>query len=540
MHYTQAFGLPDNPAMLTTEPLTTIKLFRVYNHYRVVVGITLLISLLIQSDESMAAFYNPWLFKITVVSYAVIHIFTLLLLFSGYTPNTIHVVLSVMMETIIICGMLMFGTGVSSGLGNMTVITVAASNILLRSQLGLLMAAAASMLIMGQEIFRLLESQSDLDSVFRAGVLGVVYFATAILVRNLSYRINVSEDLARRRAQNIAELERLNHQIIQRMLTGIIVTNEVGQVTMANEASLRLLGTEHQPKLTSIPAELLDRLNEWLLNPDRKTAPFRGSPTLAPVQASFAKLQKEQGQDILVFLEDTGKIAQQAQQLKLASLGRLTAGIAHELRNPLGAASHAAQLLVESEDLNKPDRSMAEIIIRHAERMNSIIENVLQLSRGKVGEPESLELEPWLQNYISDFTAAGTRRMEIDIKARKKDIVGRFDPSHLGQVMNNLLSNGIRYSEVQTNYPWAGVEIDTIGSTQQAIIDVLDVGPGIEEEQMANLFEPFYTTDKKGTGLGLYLSKELCEANQAQLDYFRRDEGGSRFRITFPHPMRKT
>ena len=130
--------------------------------------------------------------------------------------------------------------------------------------------------------------------------------------------------------------------------------------------------------------------------------------------------------------------------------------------------------------------------------------------------------------------------MYIDIKAHGENIVGRFDPSHLGQVMNNLLSNGIRYSAAKTNHPWVGIEIDTIGPNQQAVIDVIDVGQGIDEEHQDKLFEPFYTTNKQGTGLGLYLSKELCEANQAQLDYFRRKEGGSRFRITFPHPMRKT
>jgi len=520
--------------------ITILKLFRVYNYYRVVVGIALLVSLLIQSPENAPSFYNPLLFEIAVASYAGIHVFTAFLLLSGYSPNTNHVLISIVLEILIICAMIMFGSGVSGGLGNMTVITVAASNILLRSQLGLLIAATASILVMGQEIFRLAESVSDPDSLFRAGVLGVVYFATAIIVRNLSYRINVSEALARRRAQSIAELERLNHQIIQRMLTGIIVTNEFGEVTMANEAASRLLGCEQDTEIKEVPSDLMDRLNEWQLNPEAKIAPFRGSKNLAPVQASFAKLQKEEGQDIIVFLEDTSKIAQHAQQLKLASLGRLTAGIAHELRNPLGAASHAAQLLGESEVLTPADRSMAEIIIRHAERMNSIIENVLQISRGKVGEPELLELEPWLKTYVSDLTAGGTRQMKIDIKAHASDITGRFDPSHLGQVITNLLSNGIRYSETNTNTPWAGIEINKIGPADQAVIDVIDVGPGIDDKQLTHLFEPFYTTDKKGTGLGLYLSKELCEANQAQLDYFTRPEGGSRFRITFPHPMRKT
>ena len=526
--------------MRHSSELTILRLFRVYNHYRVVVGITLIIFLFIQSNESTNLLFSRLLFEVSVVSYAVIHIFTALLLFSGFTPNTNHILTSVLLEILIICSMLMFGNGVSSGLGNMAVVTVAASNIVLRNQQGLLLAAITSLLVMGQEIFRMTEAVSDADSVFRAGVLGVVYFATAILVRNLSNRINVSEDLARRRAQSIAELERLNHQIIQRMLTGIIVTNEFGQVTMANEAASRLLGCEDGVMPPAVPEKLMDHLNEWQLNPDVKITPFRGSPDLAPVQASFAKLQKEKGQDILVFLEDTSKIAQHAQQLKLASLGRLTAGIAHEIRNPLGAVSHAAQLLRESEELSDGDRNMAEIIIRHTLRMNSIIENVLQISRGKVGQPELLELETWLLNYIDDFTAGGTRHMVIDIKARQSNIAGRFDPSHLGQIMNNLISNGIRYSEAKTGHPWVGIEIDKTGPSGQPVIDVIDVGQGINEDQQALLFEPFYTTDKQGTGLGLYLSKELCEANQAQLDYFTRPEGGSRFRITLPHPMRRT
>ncbi len=519
---------------------TTSKLFRVYNHYRVTVGLLLLGSLFLQHSGSASQAFQPFYFKVVVFSFAGVHLFTGFLLLAGIQPQVRHIMVSLLLELILITAMLIFGNGISGGLGNMLVITVAASNIMLRSQLGLLIAALASLSVMGQEIYLLLESESNVDAVFRAGVLGVVYFATALLVRNLSFRISASEDLARRRAQNIHELEQLNHQIIQRMLTGIVVANEFGQVRMANQAALSLLGLDSDETMGMLPDDLLDRLRDWQLDPSRKSPPFRGSSHRAPIQASFAMLQKEEGQDILIFLEDTGKIAQQAQQLKLASLGRLTAGIAHEIRNPLGAASHAAQLLLESEELASADRQMVEIVVRHAERMNGIIENVLELSRGKTSTPELIDLHDWLQDYIRDFTAAGTISMDIEIKLLKGGVQGRFDVSHLHQVLNNLIGNGIRYSKVATGYPWVGIEIGEIEDTRQAYLDILDNGPGVSEEQLPHLFEPFYTTDKKGTGLGLYLSKELCEANQAQLDYFLRETGGSRFRITFPHPKRTT
>ncbi len=526
--------------MTAVPAFTASKLFRVYNHYRVTVGIILLGALFLQSEASISQTFAPYYFKIAAFSYAAVHMFTSFILLAGFQPVIRHIVISILIEVSLITSMMLFGTGISGGLGNMLVISVAASNIMLRSQLGLLVAAISSLGVMGQEIYLLLNDNSNIDSVFRAGVLGVVYFATALLVRNLSYRISASEDLARRRAQNIEELERLNHQIIQRMLTGIVVTNEFGQVRMANQAALSLLGLEQVDELDMLPDDLMERLRDWQLDPGRKSPPFRGSSNRAPIQANFAMLQKEEGQDILIFLEDTGKIAQQAQQLKLASLGRLTAGIAHEIRNPLGAASHAAQLLLESEDLNSADRQMTEIILRHAKRMNGIIENVLELSRGKTSTPEMIDLNEWLKTYINDYTAGGTISADIEITPLRQDIRGRFDASHLSQILNNLIANGLRYSTAKTGYPWIGIVIGEIEDTRQAYLDILDNGPGIDEEQMRHLFEPFYTTDKKGTGLGLYLSKELCEANQAQLDYFKRDEGGSRFRITFPHPKRTT
>ncbi|WP_020410254.1 sensor histidine kinase [Hahella ganghwensis] len=526
--------------MATIPAFTTSKLFRVYNHYRVTVGIILLASLYLQSDASISQTFAPYYFKIAAFSYAAVHVFTAFLLLAGIQPAVRHIVFSIFLEVGLVTAMMLFGTGISGGLGNMLVISVAASNIMLRSQLGLLIAAIASLFVMGQEIYLLLNASSNIDSVFRAGVLGVVYFATALLVRNLSHRISASEDLARRRAQNIEELERLNHQIIQRMLTGIIVTNEFGQVRMANQAAMSLLGLEASEDIDLLPEDLMERLRDWQLDPGRKSPPFRGSSNRAPIQANFAMLQKEEGQDILIFLEDTGKIAQQAQQLKLASLGRLTAGIAHEIRNPLGAASHAAQLLLESEDLNQPDRQMTEIILRHAKRMNGIIENVLELSRGKSSTPEMIDLNEWLKSYINDYTAGGAISADIEIRLEKQGVHGRFDASHLHQILNNLIANGLRYSSAQTGYPWVGIVVGEIDDSHQAFLDILDNGPGIDNDQMPHLFEPFYTTDKKGTGLGLYLSKELCEANQAQLDCFKRDEGGSRFRITFPHPKRTT
>jgi two-component system sensor histidine kinase PilS (NtrC family) len=241
--------------------------------------------------------------------------------------------------------------------------------------------------------------------------------------------------------------------------------------------------------------------------------------------------------DITLFLEDTGEIQQQAQQLKLAALGRLSASIAHEIRNPLGAISHAAQLLGESSDLDPADRRLTGIIHNHCQRMNGVIENVLEMSRRRLPSPVRLNLTEYLNDFADSYReTAGNVCMELCVDSPDTEV--RMDRRQLDQVLTNLVANAARHSCAHSGTPYVRIEGGVDPRTERPFVSVIDRGPGVSEAEAEKLFEPFYTTEASGTGLGLYISRELCEANQARLGCQAHTDGGSCFRITFAHPDR--
>ncbi|RMF18731.1 MAG: PAS domain-containing sensor histidine kinase [Gammaproteobacteria bacterium] len=514
---------------------TENRLIRIYNHYRIVVGLVLLASLFLVQDGNQDA--SRALYRYLVVAYFCIHLFTGLILLAGNRLTRTQITLSLILEMLVISGLLYTGGGLNTALSNLMLIAVAAATILLRGQLWAFWAAAASLAFMAVQTLRILHFDMPVNAILRAGLLGIAAFAIAFLIRTLAQRIQTSEALASQRARHILDLQKLNEQIIQRMRTGIIVARPDHSVRLANAAAKNLLGEDEQIPLLHLPDALAERLKQWQNNPYRRTSPFKGSPLHAPIQANFAALQSSDSDEILIFLDDTSKVAQQAQQLKLASLGRLTAGIAHEIRNPLGAISHAAQLMAESDTLSEPDRRMLDIIHRHCDRMNGLIENVLKLSRRGTTVPEEIELAPWLQRFCEDFTANGTLDADIRLQFHAERPMVYFDSGQLHQVLTNLVTNGMRYSREASGEALVFIEVGTLPPSGQVYIDVIDIGPGISEDQASHVFEPFYTTHKQGTGLGLYISRELCEANQAQLDYLPRTRGAC-FRITFAHTQR--
>jgi two-component system sensor histidine kinase PilS (NtrC family) len=220
--------------------------------------------------------------------------------------------------------------------------------------------------------------------------------------------------------------------------------------------------------------------------------------------------------------------------MKLASLGRLTASIAHEIRNPLGAISHAEQLLAESETLSTPEKRLTEIIHKHTERVNAIIENVLQLSRRGNASPELFNLKQWLEQFSEEFVL-GLRihQEELQIDVQPETLMVNFDNTQFHQIVWNLCHNGMRHSQNCEVNP----KLELVGrlniATQRPYLDVIDHGPGIAPEHKQHIFEPFFTTESNGSGLGLYISKELCDANNAHISYFSNQGGGSCFRIEF-------
>lgn len=509
---------------------------RLYHLYRLVIGLLLVLLISSNLDERLLQVAYPDLFRHGSWLYLILNILVAVLV---HHPKPLQLFSLALVDVILLSGLLYTAGGPSSGIGNLIIVSVAVANILLRGRIGLLIAAVAASGLVYMTFYLGLNRPAAATQYVHAGALGSLCFAAALLVQSLTRRLQRSESLAERHAAEVADLQALNAQILERMRTGILVLDQQ-QVLLANQSALTLLGNPElvgQP-LTGHCPELVERLKQWQQNPTLRPQDLHTLPHGPLVQPNFVSLKRGGQQGILVFLEDVSQIAQQAQQLKLASLGRLTAGIAHEIRNPLGAISHAAQLLQESDDLDGPDRRLAQIIQDQSRRMNLVIENVLQLSRRRQAQPQLLDLKYWLHRFASEYRASAAPNQSLHLEVQSGSLKTRMDSNQLIQILNNLVQNGLRYSAQCHPQGQVWLKLFRDPESDLPVLEVRDDGPGVPTAQVEHIFEPFFTTESKGTGLGLYLSRELCESNQARLDY-RGDEGkGGCFRITFAHPRK--
>jgi two-component system sensor histidine kinase PilS (NtrC family) len=256
------------------------------------------------------------------------------------------------------------------------------------------------------------------------------------------------------------------------------------------------------------------------------------------IQPHFAPLGDSSPGPTLIFLEDTSLMAERVQQSKLAALGRLSASIAHEVRNPVGAMSHAGQLLAESPMIGPEERRLTDIIRNNSERVSTIINNVLQLSRREVTRPERLDLADWLEEFVLEFSETmQVPTAQIGLQEEAVGLEVRFDPSQLHQAVWNLCDNGIKYGEARDGVR-VEIKVGRLKSNERPFLEVADRGQGIEAASVDRMFEPFFTGRKGGTGLGLFIARELCQLNRAILLYEPRAGGGSVFRIVFADPQR--
>lgn len=514
------------------------RILRLYNLYRVIIGLALVLLISSDLDEQLLELAHAQLFRYGSWTYLILNVLVAVLL---QRPSHLAQVFSLaLLDVLLLCTLFFAAGGTPSGIGNLLIVAVAIANILLRGRIGLLIAAVAAIGMLALTFYLSLLRNTPAPQFVQAGALGALCFAAAIFLQSLASRLQQSEFLAEQRAVDVASLEALNSLILQRMRTGILVLDKQHRVLLANQGALSMLGRsklEHKLLDPHCP-ELVQRLQQWQHNPTLRPQSLQAMPDGPLLQPSFIPLQRSGEQHTLIFLDDISQVTQQAQQLKLASLGRLTAGIAHEIRNPLGAISHAAQLLQESEDLEEPDRRLAQIIQDHSRRMNTVIENVLQLSRRRQAEPQLLDLKYWLHRFASEFRSSARPDQTLHLETQSGSLQTRMDPHQLTQILSNLVQNGLRYSAQKHQLGQVWLKLYRDPESDLPTLEVLDDGPGVPVDQMQHIFEPFYTTDNKGTGLGLYISRELCESNQARLDYKLREGGGSCFRITFAHPRK--
>ncbi|WP_052481253.1 sensor histidine kinase [Gilvimarinus agarilyticus] len=514
------------------------QLLRVYTYYRVLLGSLLL--LIYKSDlvSNVLGSESASLFIYTTWTYTIVSVITLLALWRNRRTPTMQQRFFAIASDIIGITLIMYASGgATSGLGYLLIVAVAAAGMLMPAQLAVFMAALATIALIGESILHHLVSGVDSKALFVAGSLGAMIFITALVFQYVTRKIRASTDKLAAHTRHIAHLQRLARLIVERMRTGIVVLNKDDDIELINEAAQTLLGlTEvdsNHLSLEQIPT-LNHQLQQW------RTGKVAGSEVINnrhgptnELRISLANLELGKAEDTLAFIEDNRAIVQQAQQLKLASLGRLTASIAHEIRNPLGAISHASQLLGESPNLPEADQRLLEIISNHTKRVNQIIENILQVSRRKTAAPTTLELTHWAQQFIDEYDHE--QRLDIGLIFDTIPVYAKFDPSHLQQILSNLIDNALRYTPVNSDQPVTlVVGIET--GRQSPYIKVIDKGPGIAQANQKHIFEPFFTTESTGSGLGLFICQELCEANQAFLSYQSDDKNPSCFSLQMAHP----
>ena len=528
------------------EPDLTWRVLGTLNAFRALIAVTLLVLFFASSEPRVFGDQYPAVFWVTAAGYLVFAIAAAIGLKLRLLAVDVQAAAHLLVDIGAIVVMMHASGGISSGLGGLLIVFVGAGSLVLPLQFPTVLAAVATFAILGQQTFSQLMSVTTDANYPAAGILSAVIFAMSLATRPLGRRIQASEALAQQRGVDLQNLSELNEYIVQHLRESIMVIDADDKVRLSNASAMQLLGATSQVQgspLMSVFEPLAEYLGRWRTDAKQSAHPeftVITSGNSLRITAHLAPLGKDghRSGPVLVFLEDASLMNERVQQSKLASLGRLSASIAHEIRNPVGAMSHAAQLLRESAGLADEDKRLTEIIQSHSGRVSHIIDNVLQLSRRESSRPERLSLKPWLDDFVLEFTRTlELQEGELSINGAAQDLEVRMDRSHLRQVLWNLCDNAVKYAS-ETGGILVEIQTDRLQGQGRPYIEVRDHGHGVDAATADKMFEPFYTERSGGTGLGLYISRELCELNRATLLYLDRPGGGSIFRIVFADPDR--
>ncbi len=442
---------------------------------------------------------------------------------------------------------------VAPGVAMLLLFNIGAASLFVTLRSSLLIAGAATLALLVERIARLAAGDGFDRPLAETLMFALGFFAAASLTRQLGKQVRDTQALADRRGAEAANLAEINELIIRRMQTGVLLVDGTGQIRLANEAAMALLGDadtagDGAPRpsprgsdgagtdarlqgrtLSRLAPSLALRLANWLRG-DRDDETPLSLREHTDVMPRFVRLLAN-SDNTLVFLDDTSLVSRRAESLTLATMGRFSAGLAHEIRNPLAAISYATQLLEESEDIRDADRRLLQIIHQQCVRTNGIVESVLGLARRERARPEHVDLVAAAHAFVQDYRlVVADDNAELRVSCDQATFGAVFDPRHLQQVLTALVNNAVRYGRMPGEPARITLRIEAQGD--RATLSVLDRGPGIPDAVAAQLFRPFFTTSESGTGLGLYIAHELCRANEAPLEYIAVPGGGACFRIT--------
>ena len=519
------------------------RLQRVVGYFRALVSLTLLLTALIYRDPPVLGVRYPDVFLATALTYAALAWISLIYQMRTNYVGVALVPLQLIADIVGITLMMHASGGISSGIGGLLVVYVGAATLTLRARLAFLAAAISALAVLGEQLASYMLGLSPANSFIPAGVLGAIIFTIASAANPLARRLQESEALAHQRGIDLANMAQLNEYIIQHLRESIVVVDEHENIRLINQSAAKHLGAAtHDPgrPLHAVSRKLHQILLNWRRHGanTREAAGFLSADGMTQVNTYVAPLEQRQDGPVLIFLEDAGLLAEKVQQTKLAALGRLSASIAHEIRNPVGALSHAGQLLQEAPGIGEYEQRLLNIISTNSKRTSEIVDSVLQLSRREPTHPELISLAEWSGEFVEEFTSTlelGKQRIDL---AAGQELQVRMDPGHLRQICWNLCENAVKYASNSREDIIVKMNYGRLPANRRPFLEMADKGPGISTEMRDQLFEPFATGRVGETGLGLFISRELCECNHAALIYEPRAGGGSVFRVVFADPNR--
>jgi two-component system sensor histidine kinase PilS (NtrC family) len=432
--------------------------------------------------------------------------------------------------------------GISSGLGGVLIVSVGGLALLMRTDRAFLLAAVATLVLLLEQSLAQLQNITTTAEYAPTGILGAVMFVITAVVQVMRRQIVETEALAEQRGLDLRNLVELNDYIIQHLRESIVVVDGESQIRLINGSAVKHLGAAGNvtgQSLDAISPDLAAKLYTWREQLADNAATFSSSDGTTNIQPHFAPLSNDRHSGVVIFLEDTTLIAERVQQAKLAALGRLSASIAHEIRNPLGAMSHAGQLLAESPGIGAEEHRLTDIIRVNSRRVSQIVDSILALSRKDKARPERLQLHAWLEDFAREFMQTlELYEGAVTVIRRTPELEALMDPTHLHQIVWNLCENAVKYASAAAGAISVELTCGLLEATGRVYLEVADRGPGIAPDKTEEIFEPFYTGQAGGTGLGLYISRELAERSGATLRYHPRPGGGSIFRVLFADPHR--
>jgi two-component system sensor histidine kinase PilS (NtrC family) len=413
-------------------------------------------------------------------------------------------------------------SGMRDSVGVMLLVTLAGASLAGQGRLAPFYASIATLAVLGEEWLRFMTNTGEAVDFFSAGLFCASFFAVTISTRLLANRVIANEELARKRGEALKNQTIISQRVIEEMQDGVLVLDRAGLIKQYNPRVERLLGlgSPEERKLSAYSTELSIGFRDWCARGGDESVLVRAPASGTQLRARFIATQSSEG-DVLILLEDLGRLREHARQLKLAALGRLTANIAHEIRNPLSAIGHAGELLCE-ECTGPTSERLLRIVLDNARRVERIVSDVLELGRRDRAHRELIDLRQTLPAFVDEFAL----KERVPEGIVHLDVSGRaamaFDRSHLHQVLWNLAGNALRYSRRETGSIRLCAQD---GERGRVDLHVIDDGQGIDAENREQVFEPFFTTHSRGTGLGLYIARELCEANGASLTLLDNPRG---------------